>query len=621
MVNLHEGSDMQALFAAIPNALLLTDRLGIIVEGNSAAQKMFGYSGEAMAGLRIESLIPDYYLAHRIWHEHQDSEDKRLADQGRLLFGQRSDSSQFQIDIRSTDLQTPSTAYILVTLDDISSHWPQIQRMSENAESQRAMIDQAIVGIVRTDLEGNITLANNCFCTITHLSKDDLLGKNMLSLSHPDDHSRHVELFQRLVKHDDSFTLETRYQHNKKDSTWVTLTVSRISDALRCPSGTVAVVMDISARTIASHALKTSEQRLQLAKYAAKLGIFDMDLIQNKIQCDSLIYDIWGFAPDEPLNYEKILAAIHPEDRAARDWIFAETLKNGSHEYEIEYRVIHQQKHHETWISINSHIFFEGQQASRLVGVVQDISKRKLSEQKSQKNRTAMGALLKQQVANQTASAIAHELNQPLTAISAYSEVALQALQSKTINLYQLNKALQGCIEQAHRVGHTLHDLLNVLNTQSINPERIDINALIIDTLTLIQTEGFDGFHAELELETGMLPVTGYRLQIEMVLINLIRNSIEAIREANMAPGAISLTVRSVAERDCVQITLQDNGPGLKEEAVERIFEPFFTTKTGGIGMGLTISRALIESNGGHLWFDLKNDPGAIFHFTLPFAV
>ncbi|MCD2452486.1 PAS domain S-box protein [Methylicorpusculum oleiharenae] len=612
---------MQALFAVIPNALLLTDKLGVIVEANPAAQNMFGYSADAMTGLRIESLIPDYYLTHRIWQQHQNPQDKRLADQGRLLFAQRSDGSQFQIDIRSSDLQTPNKVFILITLYDISTHWPQTQRISENAESQRAMIDQAIVGFVRTDLIGNITLANNCFSTITHLDQHALLGMNMLTLTHPDDRPRHFELFQRLVKFDHSFTFETRYQQNKEEPAWVTLSVSRICDALRRPSGTVAVVMDISARTLTSHALKCSEERLELAKRAAKLGIFDIDLIQNKIQCDRFIYDIWGFTSDEPLSYEKLTASIHPEDKTSRDWVFAETLKNGTHEYEIEYRVINQQKHHETWISVNSHIFYEGQQASRIVGVVQDISKRKLSEQKSQRNRTALGTLLKQQVANQTASAIAHELNQPLTAISAYSEVALKTLQSKTINADQLNKALQGCIEQAHRVGHTLHELLNVLNTNTINLELIDINTLIIDTLTHIQADDFDGVHAELQLEAGLPPVIGYRIQIAMVLINLIRNSIEAIRDANSAPGAISLTVRSIAEKNCVQITLQDNGPGLKEDMVKSIFEPFFTTKTGGIGMGLTISRALIESNGGHLWFDLKNDPGAIFHFTLPFAV
>jgi len=621
LVNSYEGSDMQALFAAIPNALLLIDRLGVIVEANPVAQKMFGYHADTMAGLRIESLIPDYYLVQRIWQQHQDLPDKRLTDQGRLLNAQRSDGSLFKIDIRSSDLQTPNKAYILITLYDISSHWPQMQRISENAESQRAMIDQAIVGIVRTDLNGNITLANNCFCAITHLDQQALLGMNMLALTHPDDRPRHVELFQRLVNFDHSFTFETRYQHNKEEPAWVTLSVSRICDAFRNPSGTVAVVMDISAQTLASHALNFSEERLQLAKRAAKLGIFDIDLIQNNIQCDRFIYEIWGVTPEEPFNYEKFTAAIHPEDKKARDWVFMETLKNGSHEYEIEYRVINQQNHHETWISVHSHIFFEGQQASRIVGVVQDISKRKLSEQKSQKNRTALGALLKQQVANQTASAIAHELNQPLTAISAYSEVALQTLKCKTINPDQLNYALQGCIEQVHRVGHTLHELLNVLNTNTINPELININALIIDTVALIQADGFDGFHAELQLEAGMPPVTAYRIQIEMVLINLIRNSIEAIRETNRLPGAILLTVRSVAEKNYVQITLQDNGPGLKENTVKRIFEPFFTTKTGGIGMGLTISRALIESNGGHLWFDLKNDPGAIFHFTLPFAV
>jgi PAS domain S-box-containing protein len=250
-----------------------------------------------------------------------------------------------------------------------------------------------------------------------------------------------------------------------------------------------------------------------------------------------------------------------------------------------------------------------------------DITERKAYEQRLAEQRVLMESLFKHQLAAQTAAAIAHEMNQPLAAISAYGEVALHALDSGDLDSKSLHAAIEGCVRQSQRAGQTLHELLEFLqHDEAINKEPLDINDLIREALAITQNEGFGGFHPQLRLRPDLPPVLVNRLHIQKVLLNLLRNGVEAMRGAGVPDAAIIISVQTLAERKAALVTVQDNGPGMSAETAQRIFDTFFTTKVSGIGMGLAISRALVEANGGQLWVDPDSPSGATFHFTLPFA-
>lgn len=371
----------------------------------------------------------------------------------------------------------------------------------------------------------------------------------------------------------------------------------------------------------AEDALRAGEERLRLAKRAAGLGIFDFDARYNVIQCDERMKEIWGIAADEAMTYEKFLAGIHPDDRSVRQAaINHATDPEGSGEYRLEYRVNNLADGTEHWIFTIGKVFFEDDHAARLVGIVQDITERKLLEQRLQEQRGEMEALAKQHVAAQTASAIAHELNQPLAAISAYSEVALHSLEGRAVDVDKLKRALEGCVAQAQRAGQSLHELMAFLQKGALDSESIDLNNIVREALVIVQKDGYGGFHPILQLAPDLPPARANRVQVQKVLVNLLRNGVEAMRSAGVPAAAITIAVRTMAESNMVQVTVQDSGPGLDNETAKRIFEPFFTTKSRGIGMGLAISRALIETNGGQLWLDPGMKPGATFHFTLPLA-
>ncbi|MBS3954859.1 MAG: PAS domain S-box protein [Methylomicrobium sp.] len=252
--------------------------------------------------------------------------------------------------------------------------------------------------------------------------------------------------------------------------------------------------------------------------------------------------------------------------------------------------------------------------------IMTDISRRKALERTLQQQRANMEYLLQQQVAAQTASAIAHDLNQPLNAISVYSEVAVRYLNSGSENADQLKRALIGCIDQAHRAGQSLHELLDFLHKGELIFEPVDLNRLVEEAVMVARNDGFGGFQPELELDYSLPLVLCSQIQVKKVLVNLLRNSVEAVRESGQANASIIVRVRTWAGSNMAQVTIQDNGTGMDAETIKHIFDPFFTTKPTGMGLGLAISRSLIEANGGQLWVESDAGQGATFHFSLPFA-
>ena len=374
-------------------------------------------------------------------------------------------------------------------------------------------------------------------------------------------------------------------------------------------------------RREAEQALRISEERLRLAKQAANLGAFDFDPKHKQFSWNERMHELWGHPTNATINFKNFFAAIHPDDRSAILSAYdnaADPAGNGK--YKAEYRVINPIDGLERWVASTGQMHFKGGHATRLVGVVQDITENKMLEKKLQKNRIDTEAFLTQQVAARTASAIAHELNQPLAAISAYSDVALYALYNPTANPDTLKQALEGCVAQAQRAGTSLHELLAFLQEGELLTECFDLNDSVIDALNITEGDGYKEFQPVLYLDKKLPAVLANRIQVQKVLVNLLRNAVEAMRNAGVVNNQITVLVRKHEYMNIAHATVKDSGPGINQDLLKRIFEPFFTTKPAGIGMGLAISRALIETNGGQLWFEPDTKAGATFHFTLPFA-
>ncbi len=489
--------------------------------------------------------------------------------------------------------------------------------------SFQALFDALADAALLADEAGRVVLANPAAQQLLGYAEDEIVGLTVEKLIPARYRTNHIQ--QR-----DTFLSQRKKRPmgggkelvaRLRDGRELLADISLSPLEVQGQSYILVIIVDAAHRRQTENALRISEERLRLAKQAAGLGIYDRDLTSGTMHCDERLRELWGFEPEEAVTYEKILAGIHPEDRATKQATIDRALDpTGNGEYHSDFRVINRNDSVTHWLTTTGRTFFESGRAVRLVGILQDITERKVTEQRFIELRAEREILLGQQVAAQTAAAIAHELNQPLAAISAYSEVALQALRSDTVSSGTLSHALEGCVQQAQRAGQSLHELLDYLHKSELTSEPIDLNSIVYEALGITLNDGFGGFQPMLELEQGLPPVLGNRVQVQKVLVNLLRNGVEAMRKAGVPTSAIMIKVQTMAGRNMAQVTVQDNGPGIDANTAKRIFDLFFTTKPRGIGVGLVISRSLIEANGGQLWVDPDGGPGATFHFTLPFA-
>ena len=255
-----------------------------------------------------------------------------------------------------------------------------------------------------------------------------------------------------------------------------------------------------------------------------------------------------------------------------------------------------------------------------VLGSIRDITARKKLETEIRDRRNAMDMLQKTQVASQTVAAIAHELNQPLLAVASYAQAALLMLRAPDPDLHKIRETIEKSEQQALRAGKSMRDLLDYLSMKEFVKQSFDLNREIMDLVASVRSEHQLQFRAVLNLEQHLPLIWANRTHVQRVLTNLLHNGIEAMQHAGVPLPSIIVNVHTMKDQNVAQVTIQDNGPGIKHGDVQRLFEPFFSTKPGGIGMGLAISRSLIEANGGQLWIDPDEGPGATFHLTIPFA-
>jgi signal transduction histidine kinase len=215
------------------------------------------------------------------------------------------------------------------------------------------------------------------------------------------------------------------------------------------------------------------------------------------------------------------------------------------------------------------------------------------------------------------AASIAHEVNQPLSAIVNNGSACLRWLASEEPHVDEARDAARRIVRDGNRAGEVITRIRALLRKTDTGKTRLDINQTIREVVTLTRNEATGkGVAIRMELTAGLPSVLGDRVQLQQVILNLIMNGIEAMTSVTGRPRELLISSRQY-ESDKALITVRDSGVGLDGQDLERIFDAFYTTKSQGLGMGLAISRSIVEDHGGRLWVVPNEGPGATFQFTL----
>ena len=356
---------------------------------------------------------------------------------------------------------------------------------------------------------------------------------------------------------------------------------------------------------------------MRLAVEGADFGIWIRDLARNEIWATDKWRTLFGFSRMERLEFENILRRLHPEDRDA----FRSVLGNatqGDGSYEAEYRVV-LPKGQMRWISSHGRVELDGAGKPILVrGISHDITGRKEAEQETQNLRQEIAHVGRVSMLGQLASALAHEINQPLGAILRNAEAAELFMQNESPDLEEVRAILADIRKDDQRAGSIIERMRGLLKRNNLEKRPLHVGELVGEVVALVRADAA-GRHVKLEVAVAddLPPVLGDRVHLQQVLLNLIVNGMDALDEANREDRRVSITALLCGPQT-VEIAVSDSGCGIPADKLTHIFDPFFTTKPNGMGMGLPISRTIIEAHGGRLWAENKNGGGASFRFTLP---
>lgn len=253
-------------------------------------------------------------------------------------------------------------------------------------------------------------------------------------------------------------------------------------------------------------------------------------------------------------------------------------------------------------------------------GLVEDVSEKKRTEEAFRQNEAELAHIGRLTIMGEMVAGIAHEIGQPLGAISNFSNVCIRALENgEDCDLEVLRKSTRRIAEQSIRAGEIIRGLRRFVSRQPIPLKRLELNQVLRESVELTAYELHKSrVRVDYDLSDGNPQVDGDRVQIQQVMINLLRNAVESMLDCD--PDQRQILIRSKLVDERVQVDVEDRGPGLPELDRDSLFHPFITTRPGGMGMGLAISASLVTAHGGELWHDDPDNRGAVFHFTLPLA-
>ncbi len=252
------------------------------------------------------------------------------------------------------------------------------------------------------------------------------------------------------------------------------------------------------------------------------------------------------------------------------------------------------------------------------VVVFRDVSERKTAEEEARKHHTELAHMARLNTMGEMASGIAHELNQPLTAIATNAFASMQLLEAGNISTEKLADILENIGIQAERSGEIIRQLRQFVRKELPDQTLININKLIEEVLFLIKPEAIKAaVFIERRLDEKIKNVKVQPIQIEQVVLNLVKNAIEAVSDQDSQHRKI-LVCTEMAGNHAVIVSVADSGPGIDDEIRTGLFDPFMSTKINGLGLGLSISKGIIEANHGNIYLDSSSSQGSVFRFTLP---
>jgi PAS domain S-box-containing protein len=563
-----------------------------------------------------ECLLVPFYVAGEavgtIWaimHSDRrrfDAEDDRvMASLGKFA------SSAYQALIQIEDLK--------FQVSEREKAEAEVRELARGLEAKiRRLVEANVVGIVMWNFEGAITGANEAFLRIVQYDREDLSSGRVrwTDLTPAEWRGYDVGVIADLKATGTFQPYEKEYF--RKDGSRVPVL---LGGALLEGDGNegIAFVLDLSEQKRTERALRRSEAFLSEGQHLGQIGSFSWRVGTDEITWSAELYRIYELEIGVPVTLELIRSRVHPEDVSLIEKMkMVDQTREDRHDFEWQYRLL-MPDHSIKYMHAVAHATRDQDGQLEYIASVQDVTARRLAEEASDKARSELAHVARVMTLGTLTASIAHELNQPLSGIVTNASTCMRMLAADPPNVDGARETARRTIRDGNRASEVITRLRALFSKKDAATESVDLNEAALEVIALSLADlQKNGVVLRPELADDLPLVTGDRVQLQQVILNLVLNASDAMSSVEDRPR--QLVIRTDREDDRARLTVRDVGVGIEPYSVEKLFEPFYTTKKGGMGIGLSVSRSIIESHHGRLWATLNDGPGAAFSFSIPRA-
>jgi PAS domain S-box-containing protein len=595
---------------------------GAIVGANEAFLQMVQYDREDLTSGRVHwtDLTPA---------EWRGSDERAIADlKVRRSFQPfekeyfRKDGSRVPVLLGGAlfeDNDNEGVAFVL----DLTEQKHAQERLQQSEQRWRTAFENSAIGIIMRDRADRFLAANRAFQNMLGYTELELCQLRQMDLTYEEDRELNLELIADLWEGKrQHFQIEKRYRRKDDKLVYVRNNVTLLPETAGVSPFLFTIVEDITERKKEEAERRYIEQRYRVMVETASDAVVCMDEKGAILLANAATARVFGYEPGELIG--KPLTVLMPEYlRQLHEGGFRRYLATSQRHINWQGTALTglRKNGQEFPVEISfGEVTADGRRI--FTGFVRDISERKQAEElraSLHATQLELAQVARVTTMGELAASIAHEINQPLTAITNNGSACLRRIANNSLDPEVLRQVLEEIVSDGTRASAVLGRIRAFIKKAPAVKQVVDINEVIQEVLALVGPElRKNQISVERQLTNTFMPVTANRVELQQVLLNLIMNGIEAMTGVTDRPCQVGVQSR-IDESGDVLIAVRDSGPGLGPES-DHMFTPFFTTKVNGMGMGLAISRSLVESHGGRLWATPNSPHGAIFSITLPAA-
>jgi PAS domain S-box-containing protein len=610
-----------AILDSALDCIVTIDHEGCITDFNPAAERTFGHRRDDVLGVRLGDLIVPALLreAHRRgFDRHLATGETRLLGRRVELAAMRADGSEFPVELAISRIPLDGPPSFTGYLRDITERKLAEDKLRRSEASLAAAQRLSLTGSFYWRVKKREIAWSEQLYRIFEFDLDTPITLELIaSRVHPEDLPMLLDMVQRAEREVAEFEYEHRVCAPGAPIKYVHLVAHRARD-LGESDEYMGTVQDITERRRSAEALAASERNLSVI-------INTMPGMASSARPDGYL----AFLSQTYLDYLGVSAeqvsrlrwdyAVHPDD--VNSLVRMRQSASTSHAVgEAEARLRRFDGSYRWFLCRNIPLRDESGAVIKWFGVNIDIEDRKRADEElriAQAKLSQIGRIL---TMSQLTASIAHEVNQPLSGIITNASTCLRMLAANPPNVDGALETARRTIRDGNRASEVIKRLRALFSGKAPNVELFDINeaALEVVALSLSGLKANGGVLRQ-EFGDGLAKVYGDRVQLQQVILNMLQNASDAMCCVDDRPREIVIRTEP-DENECVRLTVQDVGPGFDPHVAQRLFDPFYTTKADGMGIGLAISRSIIERHGGRMWAALNEGPGATFAFTIPLS-